>query len=604
MGMGHYKANLRDIEFNLFEVLRLGAHLAKQPFEDFDTETVRHVLRELERLATGEMAASFVDADRNPPRLVDGEVELPASLKRSLDAFYDGGWDMLGVPKDLGGLGAPHMVRWAGQEMLVGANPSAFFFIIGALMAIVIGRVGTPEQVELWAKRMLERRWGGTMVLTEPDAGSDVGAGVTKALPVDEERGVYHIQGVKRFITSGASDYHENIVHLVLARRPGAPAGTKGLSMFIVPNYLVDEDGTLGERNGIAVTKVEDKMGLKSSTTCELTFGATTPAVGYLVGGSHHGIQQMFHVIEDARMLIGTKSMSTLSTAYLNALEYAKERIQSADMTQMTDKDAGRVPIIRHPDVRRLLMLQKSHAEGMRALMYYTAWALDMERIDPEEHYWARLSDLLLPMLKGFSSEKAYELLGQSLQVFGGSGYLRDYPMEQYIRDVKIDTLYEGTTGIQSLDLFFRKIARDQGATLSRLAGEILELVKGGPEVFAPERELLGKALDEVQAMVGTLVGHAMGFIHEPTEIYKTGLHANALLESLSEVVMAWLLLRHAQVAHEALPEADAADREFYAGKIESARFFVRHIMPKVAGRRHSADLEDGHLMEMSDGAF
>jgi len=312
----------------------------------------------------------------------------------------------------------------------------------------------------------------------------------------------------------------------------------------------------------------------------------------------------MFHVIEDARMLIGTKSMSTLSTAYLNALEYAKERIQSADMTEMTDKEAPRVAIIRHPDVRRMLMLQKAHAEGMRALVYYTAWALDQERIDPDEPYWAHLSDLLLPMLKGFSSEKSYELLAQSLQVFGGSGYLREYPMEQYIRDVKIDSLYEGTTGIQALDLFFRKIARDQGKTLGALAGEIVELVKGGSEAFEPERQLLGKALEDAQAMVGILVGHAMAFMHEPKEIYKTGLHTNALLESLSEVVIAWLLLRHAEIAQRAMPEADAKDREFYEGKIESARFFVRHIAPKVAARLHSAQLEDAHLMDMSDGAF
>jgi alkylation response protein AidB-like acyl-CoA dehydrogenase len=602
--MSHYKSNVRDIDFNLFEVLDFDSILEDEQFSEFDRDTVRHILSELERLATEDMAASFVDADRNPPKLVDGNVGLPASLKRSLDAFYDGGWDMLGVPQDLGGLGAPAMLRWAGQEMLVGANPTAYFFIIGGLMAVVIGRVGTPEQAEFWAKRMLEKRWGGTMVLTEPDAGSDVGAGTTKAIPVDEENGIYHIEGVKRFITSGASDYHENIIHLVLARRPGAVAGTKGLSLFIVPDYLVNDDGSLGERNGVAVTKIEDKMGIKSSTTCELTFGAEAPAVGYLVGGNHQGIKQMFHVIEDARMLIGTKSMSTLSTAYLNALEYAKERIQSADMTEMTDKEAPRVAIIRHPDVRRMLMLQKAHAEGMRALVYYTAWALDKERVDPEERYWAHLSDLLLPMLKGFSSEKSYELLAQSLQVFGGSGYLREYPMEQYIRDVKIDSLYEGTTGIQALDLFFRKIARDQGKTLGKLAGEIVELVKGGSEVFEPERQLLGKALEDAQAMVGILVGHAMAFMHEPKEIYKTGLHTNALLESLSEVVIAWLLLRHAEIADRAMPEADAKDKEFYEGKIESARFFIRHIAPKVAARLQSAQLEDAHLMEMSDGAF
>ena len=608
--MSHYKSNLRDIDFNLFEVLGLEEMLAAGG-TDFDRPTVEHVLGELERLAADDMAASFADGDRNPPRLVDGEVVLPESLKRSLDAFYDGGWDLLAVPPALGGLGAPAMVRWAGQELLVGANPAAFFYIIGSLMAVVLGEVGTPEQVERWARPMLERRWGGTMVLTEPDAGSDVGAGTTKAIAVDESAGIYHIEGVKRFITSAATDYHDNVVHLVLARRPGGEPGTKGLSMFIVPKLLVNDDGSLGERNGVEVTNLEDKMGIKASTTCELTFGASRPCIGYLVGGVHDGIRQMFHVIEDARMLIGAKSMSTLSTGYLNALAYAKERVQSADLTRATDKTAPRVEIIRHPDVRRLLMLQKAHAEGMRALMFYTAWGLDQGRAHPDDPHWAKLTGLLLPMLKGYSSEKSYELLAQSLQVFGGSGFTRDYPLEQYIRDVKIDSLYEGTTAIQALDLFFRKIVRDQARTLMGMAEEILELVKGGDEAFATERELLGGALDDAQAHVGVMVEHAMASVEAPTEIYRVGLHANALLESLTEVVIAWLLLRHAHVADTALrgPESPGdgdqeTERAFYEGKIASARFFVAHVAPKVAMRRRAAEGEDGWLMEMDDHAF
>ncbi len=602
--MGHYKSNLRDITFNLFEVNDLAEMLGSDPWEDFDPETVRHLLGELERLASEDMAASFVEADRDAPHLVDGSVTLPAGLKRSLDAFYDGGWDQLAVPKELGGLGAPSQVRWAGQEMLVGANPAAFFYITGALMAVVIGRLGTPEQVERWARPMLERRWGGTMVLTEPDAGSDVGAGATRAVAVDEAAGVYHLEGVKRFITSGASDYHENIVHLVLARREGGEPGTKGLSMFIVPDFLVDDDGRLDERNGIAVTHVEDKMGIRSSTTCELTLGADRPCVGYLVGGAHDGIRQMFHVIEDARMLIGAKSMSTLSTGYLNALEYAKVRVQSADLTRSTDKTAPRVEIIRHPDVRRMLMEQKAHAEGMRALLFHTAWAIDRATLDPGDDHWERLVDLLLPLLKGYSSEKAYTLLGQALQVFGGSGYTRDYPMEQYIRDVKIDSLYEGTTGIQALDLFFRKIVRDQGRTLARLGEEILEMVKGGDADLETERELLGRALDDVQQHVGVMVGHAMASTSEPTEIYRTGLHANALLESLAELVIGWLLLRHAEVALAALPAASGGDADFYQGKVASARWFAGNVLPKAALRRRAAEVEDGSLMTMADAAF
>ncbi len=605
----HYKSNLRDLEFNLFEVSDLSQHLGAAAFPNLDRDTAGDLVREVDRMAREEFAASFVEADRNPPQLVDGDVELSPGVKRSLDAYYDGGWHLLGVPEELGGFGAPAQVRWAATELLVGANPATYLFVSGGLMAVVIGLLGTPQQREQWALPMIDRRWGGTMVLTEPDAGSDVGAGTTKAIEIEpavpgESGGLYHIEGVKRFITSGEQDYSENIVHLVLARREGGEPGTKGLSMFIVPKFLRNEDGTLGQRNGVVATNLEDKMGIKSSTTTELTFGMDRPCVGYLVGGVHDGIRQMFKVIEEARLLIGAKSMATLSTGYLNALEYAKERVQSADLTTMTVKTSPRVRIIRHPDVRRMLMLQKAYAEGLRALMFYTAWAIDQETIDPSDDHWMRLSDLLLPLLKGYASEKAYELLGQSLQVFGGSGFTRDYPIEQYIRDVKIDSLYEGTTGIQALDLFFRKIARDQGKTLARLTEDILELVKGGADTFDVERSLLGTALDDVRAHVGTMVEHAMASTEDPPEIYKTGLHANALLESLAEVVIGWLLLRHAEIADAALPSASDSERAFYEGKVASARFFARHVLPGVGVRRAAAEAEDGSLMALSEEAF
>ncbi len=601
--MSHYKSNIRDIEFNLFEVSDLESHLGREPFEDFDRETAMDIVREVERRAIDDFAASFVEADRVPLQLTDGVIELHDSMKRGLDAFYEGGWDKLSVPKELGGFGAPSQLRWAVQELLVGANPGLFLFVSGGLMAVVLGLVGTEEQIQKWALPMIERRWGGTMVLTEPDAGSDVGAGVTKAIHVEGD--TYHLEGVKRFITSGEHDYAENIIHLVLARREGGEPGTPGLSMFIVPKYHVNEDGSIGERNGIFATNLESKMGIKGSATCEMTLGGDRPCVGYLVGGVHDGIKQMFKVIEDARLLIGAKSAATLSTGYLNALGYAKARVQSADMTRMLDKTAPRVEIINHPDVRRMLMLQKSHAEGMRALLFYTAWAIDQMQLHPDEPYWKKLTDLLLPLFKGYSSEKAFELLGQSLQVFGGSGYLQDYPVEQYIRDIKIDSLYEGTTGIQALDLFFRKIARDQGATLRRLSEEILDMVKGGPEELIDERRLLGTALEDVEAHIAVLGGHLMASMDDdPDAIYKTGLHTNALLESLSEVVIAWLLLRHAEVALRAKPTATADDAAFYAGKIASARFFAGQVLPMAKLRREAAEREDGWLMAMPDAAF
>jgi hypothetical protein len=374
--------------------------------------------------------------------------------------------------------------------------------------------------------------------------------------------------------------------------------------MFIVSKYHINEDGSLGEQNGVVATNLEKKMGIKGSTTCELTFGMDEPCVGYLVGNTHDGIRQMFLVIERARMLIGTKATATLSSGYLNSLEYAKERVQSADLTQALDKSAPRVEIIRHPDVRRMLMLQKSHVEGLRALLYYASWIQDQRERFPDDESWAKREDFLLPLVKGYSSEKAYELLATSLQVFGGSGFTQDYPIEQYIRDTKIDTLYEGTTGIQALDLFFRKIARDQGQTLMMMAGELLEMIKGGPEELAVERELLGKALDNTQGHLGVMVGHAMGAQQDPTGLYKLGLHANALLESVAEVTIGWLLLKHAEVALQALPDADARDKAFYEGKIASARFFARHALPKTEIRRTAAEQEDGALMAMSDDSF
>jgi alkylation response protein AidB-like acyl-CoA dehydrogenase len=446
----------------------------------------------------------------------------------------------------------------------------------------------------------VDKGWAGTMVLTEPDAGSDVGAGTAKA--TDQGDGTWHIEGVKRFITSGEHDLTENIIHLVLARPEGAVSGTKGLSLFVVPKYLVGANGELGARNGVVATNIEKKMGLKGSTTCELTFGADVPAVGYLVGDRHDGIRQMFRVIEYARMMIGAKAMGILSTGYLHALEYSKERKQGADLTRWTDKSAPRVPIIDHPDVRRMLITQKAHAEGMRALVMYTAWVQDQARLHPDDDQWDRKNNLLLPLVKGYSSEKAYELLSMALQVFGGSGYTQDYPLEQYIRDARIDSIYEGTTGIQALDLFFRKIARDQGATLAALAGEIVEFVKGGGDgdPLAEERVILGGMLDDTQAHLGSMVEDLMASVSGRSEaIYEVGLQTNHLLESMAETVIAWLLLRHAEIA-----VARVDEDPFYRGKVESARWFVRHTAPKATLRRSAAEAEDGHLMTIPVAAF
>ena len=505
----------------------------------------------------------------------------------------------------------PRSLQWALIEHILGANPAAYMYAMGAGMAEIFYKNGTDEQKK-WAVLAAERGWGATMVLTEPDAGSDVGAGRTKA--VQQADGTWHIDGVKRFITSGDSDdLFENIMHLVLARPEGAGPGTKGLSLFFVPKFHFDpETGEPGERNGVFVTNVEHKMGLKVSATCELSLGQhDVPAVGWLVGEVHDGIAQMFDVIEQARMMVGTKAIATLSTGYLNALDYAKTRVQGADLTQMTDKTAPRVTITHHPDVRRSLMTQKAYAEGLRALYLYTATFQDaavakaLHDVDPD--LAVKVNDLLLPIVKGVGSEQAYAKLTESLQTFGGSGFLQDYPIEQYIRDAKIDSLYEGTTAIQAQDFFFRKIVRDKGAALSYVAGQVEQFVKSesGNGRLKAERALLATALEDVQGMAASLTGYLMAAQENPAELYKVGLGSVRFLMSVGDLVIGWLLQEHAAVAIDALDKgANGDDRAFYEGKIAVASFFAKNFLPQLTSTRGIVENLDNEVMELDEAAF
>ena len=611
--MGHYKSNVRDLEFNLFEVLHLDQVLADEAFGDLDGESVREMLSEAARLADGPVAESFADSDRHPPTFDPDThvVSLPEPFKKSLSAWRDGEWFRVGLNEDIGGVPAPSTVQWAINELVLGANPAVFMYIAGPFMANILYGIGN-EQQQHWASLAIDRNWGATMVLTEPDAGSDVGAGRTKA--VDQGDGTWHIDGVKRFITSGDSDdVFENILHLTLARPEGAGPGTKGLSLFVVPKFLLDpETGEPGERNGVFVTGLEHKMGLKVSATCELTFGQHgVPAKGWLVGDSHNGIAQMFKVIEYARMMVGTKAIATLSTGYLNALEYAKTRIQGADLTQMTDKTAPRVTIIHHPDVRRALITQKSYAEGLRALYLYTAAHQDaaaaaiVSGADPE--LAERVNDLLLPIVKGVGSERAYQTLTESLQTFGGSGFLQDYPIEQYIRDAKIDSLYEGTTAIQAQDFFFRKIVRDQGAALGHLVTQIESFIDS--EEARPElvdaRKQLATAVDDLQAWVATMTGYLIDSQQSASELYRVGLESVRFLLAVGDLLIGWLLLRQAEIALTALDgDPSPADGAFYAGKVTTAKFFVKNVLPRLTAEREIAANVDLAVMQLREEAF
>jgi alkylation response protein AidB-like acyl-CoA dehydrogenase len=604
--------------------------LGKGPFEDIDTETARSILAEVDRLAREDLAASYEDSDRNPP-VFDPETStapVPEAFKQSYKAWMDAEYWRLTIPAELGGQPAPSSLNWALAEMVLGSNAPIWMYACGPSFASVVHRNGNERDKQI-ATHMVEKQWGATMVLTEPDAGSDVGAGRTRA--TQQEDGSWHIEGVKRFITSGEHDMSENIVHLVLARPQGVEGvggpGTKGLSLFIVPKWHFDvETGELtGERNGAYVTNVEHKMGIKVSNTCEVTFGDPAvgggePAKGWLLGEVHEGIAQMFQVIENARMMVGSKAIATLSTGYLNALEYAKERVQGPDLTQASDKTAPRVTITHHPDVRRSLMTQKSFAEAMRALVLYTAtWqdkVLLAEHNGEPDELAERVNDLLLPIVKGYGSERSWVLLGtESLQTLGGSGFLQEYPIEQYVRDAKIDTLYEGTTAIQGQDLFFRKIVKDQAQALGHLAGEIEAFVstEAGNGRLKVERELLAKGLEDAQAIVGTLIEQLMSADPnaeggELRNIYKVGLNTSRLLMVLGDVLCSWLLLRQAEVALKKLadPEGNvsARDKAFYEGKVAAAQFFAGTVLPKLSAERAIAESTNLSLMDLDEASF
>jgi alkylation response protein AidB-like acyl-CoA dehydrogenase len=611
--MGHYKSNVRDLEFNLFEVLDLEKALATGEFGDLDGESVREMLQEASRQAEGPLAESFADADRNPPTFDPAAhtVSIPESFKKSLRTWQQGEWFRVGLDEQVGGVPAPSMVAWSINEFALGAQPAALMYLAGPIFANILHGIGTDEQKH-WAETSVERKWGATMVLTEPDAGSDVGAGRTKA--IQQSDGTWHIDGVKRFITNGdTDDLFENIIHIVLARPEGAGPGTKGLSLFLVPKYHFDpETGETGERNGVFVTGLEHKMGLKASATCELTFGQhDMPAVGWLVGDTHNGIAQMFKVIEYARMMVGTKAIATLSTGYLNALEYAKTRVQGADMTQMTNKQAPRVTIIHHPDVRRALLTQKTYAEGLRSLYLYTAAHQDdavAEIVSGADAQMAeRVNDLLLPIIKGVGSERAYQCLTESLQTLGGSGFLQDYPIEQYIRDAKIDSLYEGTTAIQAQDFFFRKIARDQGRALQHVVGQLQEFLDS--ETPRPElsdgRELLATALADMQAMVATMTGFLLGSQQNARELYRVGLESVPFLLAVGDLLIGWRLLLSAEVALNALDsDPNERDRAFYAGKVAAANFFAKTTLPRLTSQRKIVEGVDLAVMDMREEAF
>lgn len=614
--INYYKADLRELEFSLFEQFQLGTLFAKAPYSHLSEEDARLILKEAYTFATEVIGPTMRPADEEGARLINGVAHAPKVLKQVWDQYYANGWNTLTIPESAGGQGAPNLLGVAVTEMMSGANTS-FNMYPGLSMgaAAVIRAFGTPEQKELYGKKLESGQYGGTMVLTEPHAGSDVGLSTTKA--VRNGDGSYRITGNKIFISSGDHDLTENIVHLVLARIEGAPKGTRGLSLFIVPKYRVNPDGSLGEFNDVVCTHLEHKMGIHGSATAALSFGENGKCLGWLVGGEPapgsgggegEGMKKMFLMMNGARIGVGVQSLGVASTAYLNALAYARTRLQGAHPTKGRG-EKGAVPIIMHADVRRMLMEMKCLTEGCRALIYSAAKMVDeatalrvagqRQQADELEEYMS----LFIPLVKAFVSDTAVRISSLAVQVYGGHGYLRDHPVEQYFRDSRIFPIYEGTNGIQALDLVGRKLGAGGGKYIGRFLQECTAFAdslkqRGG---YDTECGHFSKAV----AGLNTVVGKYLEFFTQGKADLVL-VSATRFLDAMSHVVIAKLLLEAALLAEGALAKAkpDSQDAQFYQGKIASARFFVRNLLPLAAAQAEVIAAGDATAIDVPDGGF
>ncbi len=614
--MGHYRSDRAHSRFLLFDVLGAQQVYGRAPYDEIDVPTALDLLEQVESFAQQELAESFASADHHPVRLdpVRRTVTLPADLRAALAAHVASDWMRLDAPPDLTGMHVPASLRWAATEFILGANPAvAMCSQIVPQVVAVLHKHGTPAQRRL-AEIILERNWTVTMVLTEPDAGSDVGIARTRATPRDD--GTWEITGTKRFITWAEHDAAENVVHMVLARPQGIDGaggpGTKGLSLFVVPNHRFDpQTGELTGRNGVVAASLEHKMGIVATPTCELVFGEREPAVGTLLGEAHDGIRQMFEILTYVRMMVGLKTIAALSSGHLNAREYAGTRKQGRELVSFGGRTQGRelVEIADHPDIRRSLLTQKAYAEGGRALVLYTA-----TQIDRFESAQSRGSDdpaaverhrMLLPVVKTWCAESGWRVLGQeSLQVFGGSGYVRDYPIEQYVRDTKIDAIYEGTTGIQALDLFERRLLRDGGAAARQLIDDIVatavELETGA--ALAAE----GRLLREAAQALGLLIDETVHRARDEARVAALGL--TPLLMTVGDVIVGWLLLRAAQTAGARLADPGGAavrtPAETLRGSLEAGRWFARQVLPHVSASLTAARLLDDGPLQLATASL
>ena len=602
--MAQVIADRRDLDFVLYEQLKVDGVTKLDKYNVFNKKTFDMIITEARNFAVKELLPANAEGDREGLSWEDGQVKVPECFHRAYKLLLEGEWTSLTEDPDWGGQGLPSNIALAVGEYLYGSNWALTNYGgMGHGTGKMIELFGTQQLKQMFLEKLYTAHWGGTMLLTESQAGSDVGALTTTA--VKNPDGTYSISGNKIFITNGEHDLTENIIHPVLARIEGDPPGTKGISIFIVPKIWVHEDGSLGESNDVVCTGIEEKMGIHASPTCSMTLGGKGNCRGLLLGEACQGMKIMFHMMNEARLGVGFQAFAYASTAYLYALNYARERIQGRDLEAGKDPNAPAVPIIRHPDVRRMLLEMKAYVDGMRSFVHYVGQCLEKEALatsDDERAYYRGFGDLLTPLVKAYCAQRGFDQCVQAVQVYGGYGYITEYPVEQLVRDCKITSIYEGTDGIQAMDLLGRKLGMAKGQVFINLLGEIQKIVvlakdTPGLEEIATDVEKATSRLGEVAMHLGTTAMSAQ---------FKVAFAAAfPFLEVMGDVIMAWMLLWRAVLAkHKLDAGAKKKDVDFYEGQLKTADFFIQTILPATLGKMNGIVKNNSAAIEISDAAF
>ena len=600
--MAQILADRRDIDFVLFEQMKIDELAKDKRFADFSRKGIDLIISEARNLAVKEILPTQTDGDRIGAQFNAGTVTMPASFHKAWKAFTAGEWLAMTEDPEFGGQGMPHTVATAATDYFMAANFA--FMLTGGLThgaGKLVECLGTDLQKKLYLKKLYSGEWAGTMLLTEADAGSDVGALTTTATL--NEDGTYSLVGNKIFISSGEHDLAPNIVHPVLARIEGAPAGTGGISMFLVPKFRVNEDGSLGQFNDVVTTGLEEKMGIHGNPTCSIALGSKGQCVGTLLGAPNKGMRGMFVMMNEARLMVGNEAQACASASYLYSLNYARTRLQSRHLLKGADKSAPSVAIIQHPDVRRMLMTMKSYVEGMRSLSYYIASCLDRQTIATDEAAKARtqaLIDLLIPIAKGYVTERAVTVCNLGVQVYGGYGYIREYPVEQLLRDVRITGLYEGTNGIQAMDLIGRKLSQNGGQAIHDLFAAIRTEIDTAEGLrSAPSGARLKATLLRLEEVTTFMTETAQ------KDVMTASAHAFPFMEAVGDTVMAWMLLARANLAAKALQDGGKEkDAVFYEGQLLSAEFYTSNLLPVTLGQMNAILAGSTSANDIAEEAF